>query len=307
MSVFASRRSFRARLNRPGLFRADPNAEGGRWIAETRERRAHGLSGADRRVTLTAAVAFLVVAVVAPLVHHSHRSVSLFVLGLLVAVYALAARIEFEVGPGYAVPTQLILVPMLFQLPLGLVPACVAAGFLLADLPLYVRRDAHPERAAALVMSSWHCLGPVVVLAAFGEPSPRLSHWPIYLLALGCQFAVDFAASTGRSWFAFGMKPGSQLAEMASVWAVDSALAPIGLFIAIAMTNSKYAFLAGLPLMLLIGVFGRERRIRIDNALELGHAYRGTALLLGDMIEADDQGTGAHSPDVGSLAIRVGQ
>jgi HD-GYP domain-containing protein (c-di-GMP phosphodiesterase class II) len=92
---------------------------------------------------------------------------------------------------------------------------------------------------------------------------------------------------------------------MVSVWAVDSALAPVGLFVAIIGARTHYAYLACVPLILLMGVFGRERRIRIDNALELGHAYRGTALLLGDMIEADDQGTGAHSRDVVSLVVGV--
>jgi HD-GYP domain-containing protein (c-di-GMP phosphodiesterase class II) len=124
-------------------------------------------------------------------------------------------------------------------------------------------------------------------------------------LALLCQFGVDFAVATSRSWYAFGTPPGSQLTQVASVWAVDSALAPIGLFLAIVGTRSHYAYLAGVPLILLMAVFGRERRIRIDNALELGHAYRGTALLLGDMIEADDQGTGVHSRDVVSLVIGV--
>jgi len=51
--------------------------------------------------------------------------------------------------------------------------------------------------------------------------------------------------------------------------------------------------------------FARERRSRLDNALELSHAYRGTALLLGDMVEADDAYTGAHSQDVLSLVVAV--
>jgi hypothetical protein len=43
-----------------------------------------------------------------------------------------------------------------------------------------------------------------------------------------------------------------------------------------------------LPLMLLLAEFARERRVRIDHALELSRAYRVTAVLLGDVIEADD-------------------
>ncbi len=287
------------------LFRADPEADDGRLIAETRERRPHRLETRDSLFSVGAALGFVVFAVVTAILIDSPYSASPFLIATIVGAYAVASAVEFEVGAGSAVPTQLILVPMLFLLPLGLVPACVVAGLLLGDVPRYVRREAHPERAAPLVMSAWYAAGPVIVLWAFGETTPRLSHWPIYLLALLCQFAFDFVFATCRSWYAFGTPPGMQLRQLASVWVVDSALAPIGLFVAIVGTWSHYAYLACVPLILLMAVFGRERRIRIDNALELGHAYRGTALLLGDMIEADDQGTGVHSRDVVSLVIGV--
>jgi HD-GYP domain-containing protein (c-di-GMP phosphodiesterase class II) len=39
--------------------------------------------------------------------------------------------------------------------------------------------------------------------------------------------------------------------------------------------------------------------------LELGHAYRGTAMLLGDVVEADDAYTGSHSRDVVTLVLDV--
>ena len=289
------------------LFRADPDEDDGRWIVETRERRLHGLEARDRRFSLVAAAGFLVFATLFVFLVDSTVSASSLVILTIVGAYALAANVEFEVGAGSAVPTELILVPMLFVLPLGLVPLCVLAGLLLADVPRYVKREAHLERAVPLAMSAWYCAGPVIVLAAFGEPPPALSHWPIYVLALLAQFAFDFAVSTFRPWYAFGTPPASQLGQMLSAWAVDAALAPVGLFVAIVGVGHAYAYLACVPLILLIAVFGQERRIRIDNALELGHAYRGTALLLGDMIEADDQGTGAHSRDVVSLVIGVAE
>ena len=55
----------------------------------------------------------------------------------------------------------------------------------------------------------------------------------------------------------------------------------------------------------MLAYFARERQVRIDHALELGHAYRGTAMLLGDVVEADDAYTGSHSRDVVSLVIDV--
>jgi HD-GYP domain-containing protein (c-di-GMP phosphodiesterase class II) len=55
----------------------------------------------------------------------------------------------------------------------------------------------------------------------------------------------------------------------------------------------------------LLGFFARERQVRIDHAIELGQAYRGTAFLLGDVVEADDAYTGSHSRDVVSLVLAV--
>ncbi|MGH3051759.1 MAG: hypothetical protein ACRDM8_02230, partial [Gaiellaceae bacterium] len=57
----------------------------------------------------------------------------------------------------------------------------------------------------------------------------------------------------------------------------------------------------------LLAVFARERRVRIDHALELSHAYRGTVFLLGDVIEADDAYTGTHSRDVVELSLAVAE
>ena len=61
-----------------------------------------------------------------------------------------------------------------------------------------------------------------------------------------------------------------------------------------------------MPLIALLGVFARERRVRIDHELELRDAYRGTAFLLGDVVEADDAYTGIHSREVVELTLRVG-
>jgi len=290
---------------RDRLFGADPDSEDGRRIDETRERRHSGLSGSDRWFTVIGAGGFTAVAVAAPFLLDSERTPPMLVAPLFVLAYALAARIEFEVGQGSAVATQLFLVPMLFVLPLGIVPACVGAGFLLSDLPLVLRREAPPERALVLLLSSWYAIGPVVVLQLAGEPAPQLSDWPIYVTALAAQFALDFAASAGRARFSFGISPLSQVVPMASVWAVDAALAPVGLFVAFETIDSPYVFLGAVPLVLLLGVFARERRARITNALELSSAYRGTALLLGDVVEANDAYTGVHSRDVVSLVRGV--
>ena len=62
-----------------------------------------------------------------------------------------------------------------------------------------------------------------------------------------------------------------------------------------------------MPLIGLLWLFARERSWRIDQAIELSGAYRGTALLLGNVVEYDHSYTGSHSRDVVELALAVGE
>ena len=56
-----------------------------------------------------------------------------------------------------------------------------------------------------------------------------------------------------------------------------------------------------------LAVFARERDARMQGLAELNTAYRGTALVLGDVVEADDGYTGEHCRDVVQLAVAVGR
>jgi putative nucleotidyltransferase with HDIG domain len=270
--------------------------------------RARRSSPLARRERLSAAVlggGFLGVAVPLALLLHSERSPSLpVVLGLIVA-YTAAFRLDFEVGSGFAVPTQLVLVPMLFILPLAAVPLAVAAAVLLASGIDGLRRLRHVERALLGIADAWYVVGSVAVLAAAGVTKPRLGEWPIYLAALAAQYTVDFCGAALRERLRFGISPRDQLRAFVPVWLMDSALAPIGLAVAIAAVGAPYAFVLALPLVALLALFAREHRASIDNTLELSHAYRGTAYLLGDVVEADDAYTGSHSRDVVELTMKV--
>jgi putative nucleotidyltransferase with HDIG domain len=66
-------------------------------------------------------------------------------------------------------------------------------------------------------------------------------------------------------------------------------------------------FLALGPLLLLLSAFARERTDRLESVFELTRAYKGMALVLGDVVEADDQYTGEHCRDVVELAGAVGR
>ena len=223
--------------------------------------------------------------------------------GLFVVLYAAVSRVEFEIGAGSAIPTELVLVPMLFALPLGIVPVCVACGLSLRFLLSAPTLRVQLERLPLQLVSSWHAVGPVLVLAAAGEKPFAWTRWPVYAAALGAQFMLDYSSAAIRQRLALGVRPRAQLGFMAMVYFVDAALAPVGLLLA-ALGRVWAPLLAG-PLVGLLGVFARERQVRIDHALELGHAYRGTALLLGDVVEADDEYTGSHSRDVVTLVVAV--
>ena len=162
-----------------------------------------------------------------------------------------------------------------------------------------------PERIMLqLAWNAWHAVGPGLVLALAGEGPPSLSSWPLYTAALLAQFAVDFAVSTVREWIVLGLPPAMHVRAMASVYLIDAGLAPVGLAVAFAAADSPCGVVLALPLIVLLAFFSRDRRVRIDSELELRDAYRGTVFLLGDVVEADDNYTGAHSREVVDLALR---
>jgi HD-GYP domain-containing protein (c-di-GMP phosphodiesterase class II) len=223
---------------------------------------------------------------------------------LYVVLYAVVSRVEFEIGTGAAIPTQLILVPMLFALPVGVVPGLVALA-LVAGALANRSNPVSVDRVIVLIASAMQTIGPTLVLALAGGLPLRLSAWPIYLAALAAQFGVDFAAAGVTTVYGHGVHWRALARYLGWFVIVDGALAPIGFAIAFT-TRGHYALVVGvLPLVFLLRHFSLERQRRIDNALELSDAYRGTAFLLGDVVEADDHYTGAHSRHVVDLVLAV--
>jgi HD-GYP domain-containing protein (c-di-GMP phosphodiesterase class II) len=281
----------------------DPQAN--ELIEEARAHESSHLTARDRSTAVALGFAFLGVAATLPFVVHSDRSPSFLTAAVLVAAYAIASNASFEVGMGLVLPTQLFLVPMLFILPLGAVPLAVAAGLFLGAMLGHIRKGPPLDRILLVPLNSWHSVGPVVVLALAASQEPALRHWPVYLAALAAQFAFDYVAQAPRQRYVNGVPLWMAARLMASAFVVDAALALIGLLVAMVAVHNTSAILFALPLMGLLGYFARERQVRIDHAIELGQAYRGTALLLGDVVEADDAYTGSHSRDVVSLVLAV--
>jgi len=150
---------------------------------------------------------------------------------------------------------------------------------------------------------------PAIAMLVAGEPAPLAQDVPalalLLVVLLSVQFAGDLASTLLGERIAHGVRPQALIGPMLWVFLVDCMLAPVGLLAAIVAFHEPATVLLLLPLMVLIAVFARERTNRISGVLELSSAYRGTALLLGDVIEADDWYTGSHSRDVVELTIAV--
>lgn len=253
-----------------------------------------------------AAFAFLAVALTMALLIDSPRTLHPPTLAVLVLAYVVTCRAKFDFADGYTVPTELVLVPMLFLLPTPMVPLVVSLSWALGRLFDYATGKTSAYRAFHVFGDCWHAVGPALVLIAASAQLFSWGDWPIYAIALLAQLAFDFAAATFRTWLIDGTSPRAELRLIAPVYALDVALAPVGLLAAFAATEiDPAACLLVLPLAAVLAILSRERQSRIDQALELSAAYQGTAMLLGDVVEADDAYTGSHSRGVVELSLAV--
>jgi HD-GYP domain-containing protein (c-di-GMP phosphodiesterase class II) len=277
----------------------------GREVIETRLRQAERLEFRDWIALAAVGVPFILAAVALAGVP-SDRSPTILQIALLVGLYGFCSQVEYEIGVGSIVPTALIFVPMLFILPLGAVPLAVLAGLAVGAVVNIARGKLRGERLVLSVMDAPYSIGPVVVLLIAGESAPTLEDVPVYILALMAQFVVEFASFAVRDAIGRGISLKAQVSATLQSAPVDAALAPIGLAVAFPAVINPVATVLTLPLVWLLGRAAAERRARVDSAHELSEAYRGTARLLGDVVEADDAYTGFHSRDVVSLTLAVG-
>jgi HD-GYP domain-containing protein (c-di-GMP phosphodiesterase class II) len=275
-------------------------------LAQRREREPRPMPSRERLSEGLIALALIgVVIAIAVAFPEARRPLPIGPAIAFTVAYAVTCRVRFHVGAGYMIPTQLVLVPMLFVLPQAVVPPLVAIGFVLARLPDWLAIRAHGDRALSAVADAWHSVGPALVFAAAGIHHPAWDDAGLYVGAFAAQVGTDIVVSTVREWAALGVSPRLQIAVLARVYMVDALLTPIGLLAAFAADGEPYRGLLVLPLVALLAVFAQEREANVENALQLSTAYRGTALLLGDVLEDKDAYTASHSHGVVSLSLMV--
>ena len=130
-------------------------------------------------------------------------------------------------GPGYVVPSYLVLVPMLVLLPPGLVPLLVAAGLMLGALGQWVcRPTAGPSGSSSRSRTLGTPSARRLVLIVFADVDGGLGPALVYIGAFAAACLFDLVSATLREAAAMDVPPRVQIGVLARVWAVDACLAP---------------------------------------------------------------------------------
>ena len=282
----------------------EPTLEDQELLATTLQLRTSGMTARERLAEALVGGAF-VVAVAGIWWLHPPHAFGLLGAALCFLVLVLATRVQIDTPLGFTVPTQLAFVPLVFAMPVALAPIAVVAALGIARVPEVIAGKLRPSRLVEVVGNSWFAIGPAFVFAV-ANTEPRDAGGALLVGALAAQFVADFTMSAVRFRIGRGATFSEQLRDT-WVYGVDAALSGIGLVVAEDVNSTPAAALAALPLLALLAVFARERHQRLEGLLELNNAYRGTALVLADVIEADDWYTGEHSKSVVRLALEVAE
>jgi HD-GYP domain-containing protein (c-di-GMP phosphodiesterase class II) len=275
-------------------------------VGEARARRARSMDARERTVVAVFAALYGIAALLIAWLVPSEREVSLLLVVALLAGHAAVSQVRFEFGMGFVVPEQLLVVPMLLLLPLPYVPILIAAAGVLGLVPDFIRGSWAKDRWLKPIADSWSYLAPVLILAAFAPGAPELSSAPIYALALGAQLGTDFAQAVIRNWLLDGV-PVRELARIfVGATRVELVLSPVAFVATLAAYEEPIVLVAVIaPLVWLLDNFSRDRAARYAAALELNRAYRGTVMLLSDVLEFEDEYTAQHSRSVVDLVNAV--
>src|SRR4051812_9120737 len=137
-----------------------PDAEGA--FDDARRRLAERMPRSERRVDVALAAAFLV-AGAALLVAAPGEPLPVGTALALVLALAVLSRVEIDLALGFAVPTELAIVPMLLLLPPAAVPLLVGAALVLGRAVDVVMEGRRVERLARGFCDAWFSLAPATV------------------------------------------------------------------------------------------------------------------------------------------------
>jgi hypothetical protein len=114
---------------------------------------------------------------------------------------------------------------------------------------------------------------------------------------LAAQIGADFVSSSVFYLLTRRVSFREQFSESMLVYGIDVALTPVGFLAALSIDESPWYLLLLSPMFGVLAVFAGERRTRMRQLTELNGAYRGTAIVLAEVVDADDAYTGMHTLD----------
>ena len=214
-------------------------------------------------------VAFLIAAVtLASLAPALPARVPVPMIVALAMGFAIASRVEFPIGAGYAVPTQLYLVPLFILAPPAFVPLIVFASLGVAGVVDTVRRRVRGDRLVDIGVDAWHSIAPAVVIVLAGAPNPVQAPAGFLVLAFTAQVTSEVATSSLRLWLGKGLSPHLHLRVLLTVWAIDLLLTPVAFVVASAalVEGLEIAPITLLGFIVLLALVTRDRTQRIDQA-----------------------------------------
>ena len=189
----------------------EPTLEQREHLAETFRRVTDRMNGRELLAEIVVGVGF-VASVAALWWERPPHGIEIAPTALCVVVLALAMLVRFDTPLGFTAATQLAFVPLLFAMPVAVVPLAVLLALLLAGGFEVWRGNLRPLRLLLTPGNSWFAIGPVAVFAV-AHTEPRYAGAGLLLIALAAQFAVDFSISTLRFAEARGAGLVSQLRE----------------------------------------------------------------------------------------------
>ena len=206
----------------------------------------------------------------------------------------------------YVSAEQLVFIPMLVLVPIEWVPLLVAAAGLLSVLPEIMSGTWHHQRVLYAFSDSWFAIGPVLVILALAPEVPSLDDWGVYVAAFVAQVVFDLGAGADPRQPAdppapdrvpallAGHRPGGRHpgARSRSCWRWRHG-------------STRWCCWPSARWCGCCGCSPRTGTSATRTTLELNRAYRGTVMLLADVVESDDGYTGEHSRSVVELVQAV--
>jgi diguanylate cyclase (GGDEF)-like protein len=209
--------------------------------------------------TAISSIPYLAIAIGLAVFAHSSRAFTTVDVVALVT-FSAVIRLEYRVGVGSAVAGQLIFVPLLFLMPLNLIPLGVCIGSVLGT-GILAFTGQKPTLCPNAFGTSWFTLPPVLLLMATGEKPFAWHSWPLYAAAVALQSLADLGPAAIYERVVNNTQLRPLAGVLATVYGFDVLLTPVGM---LAAAEGGFAFLALVPFMAVLWLLSREREGRLE-------------------------------------------